>query len=161
MNRPLYAAIFHLALLLGLATAGSGCDDNLVGRLCDLGKAPLPNEVVVATSSLDCVTRTCLRVPLTRELPAGSEYPGGNQGLCTAECSGDDDCDRVPESPCKTGFTCGIAVTAGESCCKKFCICKDYFLIPPSQAACDANNVANECCNLKGRRGSDQYPACK
>ena len=103
--------------------------DNPVGRICDLGTAlPAPSEVVVASPSLDCVSRTCLRVPLGRELPMGSMYPEGNNGLCTAECESSDDCDRVPESPCKTGFTCGVAVTVGPFCCKKFCICKDYIV---------------------------------
>jgi hypothetical protein len=144
-----------------------GCTSNPVGRICDIGTAtPGAEEVVVASPSLDCVSRTCLRVPLTRELPAGSTYPSGNNGLCTAECSADDDCDRVPESPCITGFTCGIAVTVGPFCCRKFCICKDYIVVPDAgelatPLACDATNAANACCNLAGR-DSDKaaYPLC-
>ena len=90
------------------------------------------------------MSRTCLRVPLGRELPQGSTYPEGNNGLCTAECESDDDCDRVPESPCITGFTCGVAVTVGPFCCRKFCICKDYVVIPDSgqlatPMACDCD----------------------
>ena len=98
----------------------------------------------MASPSLDCVSRTCLRVPLGRELPPGSVYPAGNSGLCTAECSADSDCDRVPESPCTLGFTCGVAVTVGPFCCKKFCICKDYVVIPDTgelaePMACDSS----------------------
>jgi hypothetical protein len=135
---------------------GAGCEDNPVGRLCDLGSAtPLPDEIVVASPSLDCVSRTCLRYP-----PA--------QAMCTAECSTADDCDRVPESPCLTGFTCGIAVTAGPFCCRKFCICKDFIVLPETgelatPAACDASIEANACCNLSGRTGSSNplYSRCK
>ena len=144
-----------------------GCTSNPVGRICDIGTAtPGAEEVVVASPSLDCVSRTCLRVPLTRELPAGSTYPSGNNGLCTAECATDDDCDRVPESPCITGFTCGIAVTVGPFCCRKFCICKDYIVVPDAgelatPLACDATNAANACCNLSGRDSDPSaYPLC-
>src|SRR5665647_2156865 len=144
-----------------------GCTGEPVGRICDLGtENPTASEVVVASPSLDCVSRTCLRVPLSRELPAGSSFPAGNNGLCTAECSADDDCDRVPESPCTTGFTCGVAVTVGPFCCRKFCICKDYVVIPESgqlstPKACDAGNNDNACCNLSGRTNNAAYPLCK
>jgi hypothetical protein len=112
------------------------------------------------------VSRTCLRVPKSHELPPGSKFPEGNNGLCTAECSADSDCDRVPESPCITGFTCAIAVTAGPFCCRKFCICKDYILLPPSgqlatPEACDAKMDLNACCNLDGRNNNPKYPLCK
>jgi hypothetical protein len=131
-----------------------GCEGEPVGRVCDLGsQTPAASEVVVASGSLDCVTRTCLRVPLGAELPPGSEYPSGNNGLCTAECETADDCDRVPDSPCTGGFTCGVAVTVGPFCCKKFCVCKDY--IPNGEplefAACDPTDSNNTCANLPGR----------
>lgn len=127
---------------------------------------PEATEVVVASPSLDCVSRTCLRKPPERELPPGSSFPGGNNGLCTAECAADDDCDRVPESPCVLGFTCGVAVTVGPFCCRKFCICKDYVVIPDSgqlatPKACDAANADNTCCNLSGRNNNAAYPLCK
>jgi len=93
-------------------------------------------------------------------------YPTGTNGLCTAECSGDGDCDRVPESPCITGFSCGVAVTVGPFCCKKFCICKDYIVVPDNGVptvpkACDPGIPDNECCNLAGRVNNAMYPLCK
>jgi hypothetical protein len=146
-------AVFGVVALSAL----SACSGEPVGRICDLGtETPATTEVVVASPSLDCVTRTCLRVPLGKELPAGSQFPTGNNGLCTAECSSDDDCDRVPESPCTTGFTCGVAVTVGPFCCKKFCICKDYVVVPETgeiatPKACDPSIADNTCRNLPGR----------
>jgi hypothetical protein len=125
-----------------------------VGRLCDIGEnKPAPAEVVVATSSLDCLSRTCLKFP-------------EKAALCTAECSSDDDCDRVPESPCATGFTCGVAVAVGPFCCRKLCICKDYIVIPESgepatPKACDASLAENACCNLPDRTNNAAYPLCK
>jgi len=158
----------HVVLLGTLLCAFLvGCTGEPVGRICDLGtESPAATEVVVASPSLDCVSRTCLRVPLSRELPAGGSFPAGNNGLCTAECSSDDDCDRVPESPCTTGFTCGVAVTVGPFCCRKFCICKDYVVVPESgqlstPKACDSGNADNACCNLSGRVGNSAYPLCK
>jgi hypothetical protein len=156
-----------LVVLMSIAALGTGCTDNPVGRICDLGAAtPQVSEVVVASPSLDCVSRTCLRVPPSRALPPGSVLPSGNSGLCTAECSSDGDCDRVPESPCVTGFTCGIAVTVGPFCCRKLCICKDYIVVPESgelaiPKACDAANNENACCNLTGRQDNAAYPLCK
>jgi hypothetical protein len=154
----------HAVLVMMFLVA---CTGEPVGRICDLGTVmPQATEVVVASPSLDCVTRTCLRVPLGRDLPMGSRFPEGNNGLCTAECASDSDCDRVPESPCTTGFTCGVAVTVGPFCCRKFCICKDYVVVPESgqltiPKACDAGNVDNACCNLDGRQDNAQYPLCR
>jgi hypothetical protein len=154
--------------LLALLAVGflGACSENPVGRICDLGvEDPNPNESVVASPSLDCQSRTCLKVPLQRELPEGGVYPDGNRGLCTADCSTDDDCDRVPESPCKTGFTCAVAVVVGPFCCEKKCICKDYIVVPeggvPLPESCDPSNADNACCNLEGRRGDPAYPACQ
>jgi hypothetical protein len=71
----------------------------------------------------------------------------------------------VPESPCKTGFTCAVPVVVGPFCCRKMCICKDYVVIPDGgldePAACDPDNVGNACCNLPGRvEDPDTYPNC-
>jgi len=143
-----------VVVLFGVIAA---CGGEPVGRVCDLGtQTPAASEVVVASPSLDCVTRTCLRVPLGKELPPGSSFPQGNNGLCTAECESSDDCERVPESPCVGGFACGVAVTVGPFCCRKFCVCKDYIVIPSNGVlatpkACDANDPANTCQNLAGR----------
>jgi len=163
-RRSVCGVLTTLALLAGVV---AGCTDSPVGRKCDLGEqTPQANEVVVASQSLDCVSRTCLRYPPTRELPPGSAPLEANIGLCTAECNSSDDCDRVPESPCVLGFTCGIAVSAGPYCCRKFCICKDYVVLPASDEleapkGCDATESKNACCNLDGRRGNAAYPLCK
>ena len=155
------------ASIVVLAALASGCTNNPVGRKCDLGEqTPQANQVVVASQSLDCVSRTCLRYPPTRELPPGSIPLAPNIGLCTAECNSSDECERVPESPCVLGFTCGIATTAGPYCCRKFCICKDYVVVPENgelaaPAECDAAEPKNACCNLEGRPGNANYPLCK
>jgi hypothetical protein len=148
--------------------ASAGCSDNPVGRICDLGlDDPGLNQAVVGSPSLDCPTRTCLKYPVdpNKDLPEGFRSLSANKGMCTATCESDDDCDKVPESPCVEGFTCGVALTVGPFCCQKFCICKDYVVLPPSgqlpdKLACDPTNTNNVCCNLPDRVGNPMYPNC-
>lgn len=173
MVRSLEGAIGHvsiaaLASLAMIAVSGAGCSSNPVGRKCDLGvENPGTNEAIVGSPSLDCSTRTCLKVPIDtgKDTPDGFQPLSPNTGMCTAECESDDDCDKVSESPCVTGFTCGIPLTVGPFCCKKMCICKDYVILPdsgklPTPMACDPTIAANSCCNLAGRVGDPQYPNC-
>jgi hypothetical protein len=146
-----------LRALVGLSLAAvvitsAGCPENPVGRKCFIGvDAGSPLQSIVASPALECSSRTCLRVPLEAELPPDSEYAN----LCTAECEADDDCDRVPESPCQTGFTCAIPVVVGPFCCRRMCVCKDYLIVPdggvPVPEACDPDDPANTCVNLPGR----------
>jgi hypothetical protein len=165
MQRRVVIAALYAGTIAASSFVGA-CGGDPVGRICDLGGVmPSPGETVVSSPALDCVSRECLYVPLGRSLPMGSMYPDGDNGLCTAECQQDSDCDRVPESPCVTGFTCAIAVTVGPFCCQRFCECKDYIVIPPDGTipdplACDPTNSANACCNLAGRRGNSNYPIC-
>jgi hypothetical protein len=79
-----------------------------------------------------------------------------NNGLCTTACESEDDCERVPESPCTGGFACAVQVTVGPFCCQKFCVCKDYIVlpadgVPATPAACNPDDAANLCENLAGR----------
>lgn len=154
-RRPFKLSTMTLGIGLALAASLSmACSENPVGRKCFIGdSAEFPTQSIVASPALECSSRTCLQVPLPIgvDLPDGSEYTS----LCTAECNADEDCDKVPESPCQTGFTCTTPVTVGPFCCRKLCVCRDYLVIPetgiPDEAACDASNQANTCCNLPGR----------
>ncbi len=144
-------------LALACAIVTSGCEDNPVGRICVIEGVDEINftETVVASPAIECQSRTCLRVPLevdSDDLPENSRY----ESLCTAECTADEDCDRVPESPCVTGFTCAVPVVVGPFCCQRLCVCKDYLILPdsgslPTPEACVADNPDNTCCNLPGR----------
>ncbi|HEY6034198.1 MAG TPA: hypothetical protein VIV58_08065, partial [Kofleriaceae bacterium] len=122
-------------------------------RMCALGFTPSPSETAIARAT-SCESGACLRVPLEHELPACGNYPPASEGLCTAACQVDADCDALA-GPCVTGYTCGVAVTIGPYCCQRLCMCLDYVtgetLTP---APCDPDDPANTCCNLAGR------PAC-
>jgi hypothetical protein len=154
--RIVKTSLLLAVLSLGVFGGGMGCKSNPVGRECfvegaqsDAGVSAL---TVVGSPALDCQSRTCLHV--------ASKEPD----LCTASCDSDSDCDTSPESPCKMGFACMVPVVVGNFCCEKLCVCKDYLLngtAPPTPEACDPTVPANECCNLSGRRGNAQYPACK
>jgi len=152
------------SIVVACLAFGACSNPSPVGGLCDLGAQPDPDEVMITTGVRDCASRTCLRVTETNpNPPAGAMEPTGTDGLCTATCASDDDCAGVQGSPCVTGFACAIppGLTAGPMCCTKLCVCRDY--VAPDVAepdACDATNAANACCNLSGRTGNPQYPAC-
>ncbi len=160
------SSIVVLAAFVGLVL-GSACD-NQVGRICDLGiENPTANQAVVGSPSLDCQSKLCLKVPVdtSKEVPEGFRLLANSRGMCTSTCESDADCDKVPESPCVTGFTCGVAVTVGPFCCQKVCICKDYVVLPesgslPEPAACVSDDLDNACCNLDNRQGNPMYPNC-
>jgi hypothetical protein len=86
-----------------------------------------PTLAIVASPALECQSRRCLR---------WQGQSDSDPDLCTAECGGDGDCDRSPESPCAKGFECMVPVVVGPFCCQKMCVCRDYLAIP------DGGNVA-------------------
>ena len=153
---------------LGALVLAIGACDNPVGRICDLGIAdPQENQAVLASPSLDCQSKLCLKIPVeANKTPPEDFRPlSASKGMCTSTCESDSDCDKVPESPCVTGFTCGVAVTVGPFCCQKVCICKDYVVLPesgslPVPSTCNADDERNACCNLEGRAGNPAYPNC-
>jgi hypothetical protein len=161
-RRSLFVPAFRVFAGLCLATVvmlSAACSENPVGRKCFIDTPNLSDDVTIVSSpALECPSRTCLRVPRQTELPPGSEYTN----LCSAECNSDDDCDRVPESPCQTGFTCTIPSAVGKFCCRKMCVCKDYLIIPDGgviePAECDPGDETNKCCNLPGRT---DLPECQ
>ena len=146
----LTVVVFAFAVLSG------GCDSNPVGNKCFIADAGVDEitQARISSGAVDCISRLCLSVPteVGVVLPAGSE----ETPLCTGGCSSDSDCDRVSVSPCQSGFTCRIQMSVGPFCCRKLCVCKDFFNVPdagvsPTPPACDPDNADNTCCNLPGR----------
>ena len=153
---PLIGFFGSVAIVMSLVLGLAACKDNQVGRQCFI---PNPEgdggvaQTVVGSPAIECESSICLH------------FEGTSNNLCTARCSSDSDCETAPESPCKTGFTCGIPVVTGNFCCEKLCVCRDFLGgetgTLPMPAACDPANQANECCNLEGRSGNPSYPLCK
>lgn len=159
-SRATRASVILSVLVVSVALLASACTENPVGRKCFIGlDAGADQTAVIASPALECSSRTCLHQPLQRELP-DTDPPSEYADLCTASCESDSDCDRVPESPCQTGFTCAIPVVVGPFCCRKMCICRDYLQIPdggvPTPAACIAGAPGNTCCNLPGNENLEQ-----
>ena len=151
---------------ISLLTSGSfagcgGSEDNppaadagpAIGAECTVGGASNDDVIAIQSPALECGSGPCLQIPLAADvaLPPGSRLTD----LCTADCSSDEDCTPVPDSPCQTGFTCGVVTAVGPFCCRKLCMCRDYIVVPegglPEPAACDASNPDNRCVNLPGR----------
>lgn len=150
---------YQSAMAFAIMASYAACDGEPVGRPCFIGStAGTGTENVLASPALECQSRTCLHL---------KGQQSDEQDLCTAQCGSDDDCEKVGESSCVGGFVCAVAVEVGPFCCKKFCQCVDYLVIPddglPAPASCDDANPINECCNLPGRRDSANmalYPQC-
>ncbi len=146
------AALSWGATLLGIALLGAvGCSENPVGRRCFIGlDAGNDTQAIIASPALECPSRTCLHYPKDDGVtpPEGAEYAD----MCTGECEADDECDKVPESPCISGFTCAIPVVVGPFCCRKMCICKDFLIVPAggiqTPEACVAGRPENTCSNI-------------
>jgi hypothetical protein len=132
---------FALACLLGVGALG-GCEDKGIGRICSVeipaGTNVGEEEVVTNTHALECPSRICLKQGAERGKTGVDTKP-----FCTAECSSDKDCDdgqtrsgrtNSQDKRCQGGFVCGVPQIAGHTadslCCKKMCICKDFFLDP-------------------------------
>lgn len=149
MNR-----VASVALSVLLCVIGSACETNPVGRQCFIElEGGAGSGTIVSSPALECESRTCLH------------YQGQSPDLCTAECESDDDCDKEGDA-CAGKFLCIVPVVVGPFCCKTMCVCEDYFAgleaPPPTPAACNAENPANECCNLDGRRdNATLYPQCQ
>ena len=146
--RPV-AALFGF-LLLGLF-AVSGCEDDAVGRPCDLAlpEGTEVNSFVLNSEALECPTRLCIR-------PNPEVDDVDTSPLCTAECSSDADCgdaaqrDATNEADkrCRGRFICALPPTASqELCCQKVCMCSDFFEnngndAPRSSEACDTRTAS-------------------
>ena len=130
--RPAIVRTFFLgASLLVLAAFGSmACEDNGIGRPCDILADAGQAQAVYNPQALECPSRICLK-PLnqgTTVVETGA--------YCSATCSKDSDCDGQKKDMsdnsdhrCASGYACGVAFVVGALCCKKLCLCKDF--LPP------------------------------
>lgn len=131
-SRPLLPALVRTSLLgavlLGFsAFLNMACEDNGIGRPCDLMADAGPTQAVYNAQALECPSRICLK-PVLNSLKDRETGP-----YCSALCSKDSDCEgqkRDGNNPddkrCTSGYACGVAFVVGPLCCKKVCLCKDF-----------------------------------
>jgi hypothetical protein len=131
-TRPLLPALVRTSLfgavLLGFsAFLNMACEDNGIGRPCDLMADAGPTQAVYNAQALECPSRICLK-PVLNSLKDRETGP-----YCSALCSKDSDCEgqkRDGNDPndkrCTSGYACGVAFVVGPLCCKKVCLCKDF-----------------------------------
>ena len=130
LRSPLLVSGF---LALATALSGPGCADNHIGRPCEIGvdKSMIdPTKVTINPAALECPSRLCL-------LPAQNGATTGNvAGLCTAECSSNDDCSdgekgtqSSTNTRCLTGFSCRVLLpplASNALSCHALCVCNDF-----------------------------------
>jgi hypothetical protein len=153
-----------LALLLLLVP---GCEEPpSIGNRCTLEQPSGEHGILALESpSFDCHSRICVGIagerPGADEAGTGAGEPDSGSpplpGLCTAECSSDDDCAATATTPCTSGFVCEVATVVGPYCCQRMCLCADQAELVPddSAAACDPDLAENTCQNLPGRTATE------
>jgi hypothetical protein len=139
--RPAIVRTFFLgASLLVLAAFGSmACEDRAIGRPCDVLADASTIQAVYNPSALECPSRICLKPDVQ---PGGTAVGDPTHvppllptaPYCSATCSKDSDCDgqkrnqsNGSDARCMNGYTCGAVFSVGPFCCKKLCLCKDFY----------------------------------
>jgi hypothetical protein len=152
-----------LALLAGAAGCGSSATTTShpdaaalhIGRTC-AGTVPPAGDggapVAVVDIGLECPSQICALPP--QEVTTDTSF------LCTADCADDRDCavaefrdtSNNADRRCRSGFACLVATTQGDFCCRKLCLCNDFFRAgpPPATPAACAPTPENRasCANI-------------
>ncbi len=160
------AVSWWLASSMLLATAmlisTAACEDNGIGRPCNLGEKVSVDEGAYSVDATDCQSRMCVK-PAIQPGVLRDNFDTGS--YCSATCSSDDDCqgqtrDRsdANDRRCKTGFVCAVPFGAskdvaggGKLCCQKLCLCRDFFSAavgPATPSSCQPG-AADSCSSIK------------
>jgi hypothetical protein len=119
---------------LGLAAfalfASTACEDKGIGRPCDITESTTALQGAYNSNATDCPSRLCVKPAVQ----AGISSELDTASYCSAECASDDDCNGQTRDPankndkrCRKGFTCAPAFGQGPLCCKKICLCRDFY----------------------------------
>jgi hypothetical protein len=144
-----------VAVLVALSSAG--CENKHIGRPCSLDTqddggttSGTATNVTFNGGALECPSRICVLPPVMAVTDTGS--------LCTADCNSDDDCSDGEQGPkgdttdhrCESGFACLVATDTGPFCCRKFCLCKDFYSgkLPEEPTTCMPGMNVNGCPNV-------------
>jgi hypothetical protein len=132
-----------LGLAWALLGAGAGCEDKAIGRPCSIDFDASAGQGVYNTNASECPSRICVK-PSVQPGVANSLDTGA---YCSVECNSDGDCQGQERDPnnsadlrCRKGFTCAPIFNKGPLCCKKLCLCRDFYLSSVGPATPDACN---------------------
>lgn len=150
-----FRASLSAIVFFAVAAASAGCEDQAIGRPCDVLKDAGALEAVYNGQALECPSRICLKP--SRDINVAMNVDTAPH--CTAECSSDSDCEgekrnskNTNDKRCTQGFVCGIAFEVGPLCCKKLCLCKDFLKIPAGglqpPTSCTSASPVRTCQNL-------------
>jgi len=119
-----------LVLAAGALVSGAACEDQAIGRPCDITESTTALQGAYNTNATDCPTRLCVKPAVQ----AGISSDLDTSAYCSAECASDGDCNgqtRDATNPndkrCRKGFTCAPVFGEGPICCKKICLCRDFY----------------------------------
>jgi hypothetical protein len=149
---------FPFLVLVLLAVGHLACTDNKIGRPCELtvtddAGAGSGSNATINDQALECPTRICLMPAAVKTVTPPTT------SLCTADCESDDDCEDAEsrdksdttDRRCTSGFSCAVATLAGDFCCRRMCICRDFIDVPPggfqTPAVCKPGN--STCINVR------------
>jgi hypothetical protein len=125
---------------------------NGIGRPCSLAADAGAAQGVYNASASECPSHLCIKPVVQQNATSVVATTGAT---CSAECTQDSDCDgevRDPGNPldtrCAYGFACAVPFAVGSLCCKKLCMCKDFFSVAGgvTPTACDAAHANGAAC---------------
>ncbi len=138
-------------LALAAVLLAAGCEDNALGRPCDLRADASVSAAQGAynMNAPDCPSHLCTKPAvqpgISTELTTGP--------YCTVRCSSDSDCagqtrdfNNPNDTRCLKGFACAIPFGAGALCCAKLCLCRDFFVAsvgPATPEACQSGSTTS------------------
>ena len=123
------------ACVLGLTMAiiAAGCEDNGLGRACEIrtdAGALTATQAAFNTNAVECPSHICTK-PAVQSGIAIDKFDTG--AYCTIQCNSDSDCNGQTrdfsnplDTRCKQGFTCAIPFDAEKLSCMKLCYCRDF-----------------------------------
>ena len=137
-------ALFALALVM--FAMGGACEDQHVGRPCELGTTPMGGTsgqiATVSSPALECPSHICLLPGAEKDPRSAAQIAAMTSGtgpLCTASCESSEDCedgekgnpDNAADKRCRGGFVCAWPTLVGPFACQKMCVCTDFVSVPP------------------------------
>jgi hypothetical protein len=122
--------VASLALALASLVAGAACEDKAVGRPCHLSEDVTAVQGAYTVEASDCPSRICVKPGVQPGVPTDLD----TVAYCTDQCTSDDDCNgqtrdtsNKNDKRCRRGYTCAPIFGEGALCCKKLCLCRDFY----------------------------------